>query len=338
MADISQITLLNGDVVNLKDSAGREAATTGLAGKVDIAQGVQNAGKILKVSSAGRLELAADSSGTGDVVGPASSTDGHVAVFNGTGGKTIKDSGFTIGKSVPPNAVFTDTTYESKTAASGGTDVSLVTTGEKYTWNSKTSNVGTVTGVKMNNGSAISPDANGVVNLGTVITSHQDISGKADLVDGKVPSSQLPSYVDDVLEYASLINFPLTGETGVIYIAIDTNKTYRWSGSAYVEISASLTLGTTSSTAYRGDYGNTAYGHATDSSRLTTAKSSGLYKFATTAQGHIASVTSIQKSDITALGITDVPAVTSSDNGKVLRVVSGAWAAVQLPSASGVSF
>jgi len=57
--------------------------------------------------------------------------------------------------------------------------------------------------------------------------------------DGKVPASQLPSYVDDVEEYADLASFPVTGETGKIYVAIDTGKTYRWSGSIYVEISAS---------------------------------------------------------------------------------------------------
>ena len=74
---------------------------------------------------------------------------------------------------------------------------------------------------------------------------------------GKVPSSQLPSYVDDVLEYASQSGFPATGETGKIYVAKDTNKTYRWSGSAYVEISASLSLGETSSTAYAGNKGKT---------------------------------------------------------------------------------
>lgn len=56
---------------------------------------------------------------------------------------------------------------------------------------------------------------------------------------GKVPSAQLPSYVDDVIEAANLAAFPVTGETGKIYVALDTNKTYRWSGSAYVEISAS---------------------------------------------------------------------------------------------------
>ena len=53
----------------------------------------------------------------------------------------------------------------------------------------------------------------------------------------KIDSIYLPSYVDDVLEYANLAAFPATGETGVIYVALDTNKIYRWSGSAYVEIS-----------------------------------------------------------------------------------------------------
>ncbi|QUE80979.1 hypothetical protein [Rhizobium rhizogenes] len=56
---------------------------------------------------------------------------------------------------------------------------------------------------------------------------------------GKVPSAQLPSYVDDVLEYANLAAFPGTGSAGIIYIADDTGKIYRWSGSAYVEISPS---------------------------------------------------------------------------------------------------
>lgn len=54
---------------------------------------------------------------------------------------------------------------------------------------------------------------------------------------GKVPANQLPSFVDDVLEYSALSSFPADGETGKIYVAIDTNKTYRWSGSTYIEIS-----------------------------------------------------------------------------------------------------
>ena len=89
-----------------------------------------------------------------------------------------------------------------------------------------------------------------------------DLTTKADLIGGKVPSSQLPAYVDDVLEFANLSNFPATGESGKIYIAIDTNVTYRWTGTGYAEISASLALGETSSTAYRGDRGKIAFDHS----------------------------------------------------------------------------
>lgn len=56
---------------------------------------------------------------------------------------------------------------------------------------------------------------------------------------GKVPSTQLPSYVDDVLEYADFASFPIEGEQGKIYVTLDSNKTYRWSGSVYIEISPS---------------------------------------------------------------------------------------------------
>jgi hypothetical protein len=60
--------------------------------------------------------------------------------------------------------------------------------------------------------------------------------------DGKVPSSQLPSYVDDVIEVSSFGTLPTTGETGKIYITLDTNKIYRWSGSVYVEVSSSAAV------------------------------------------------------------------------------------------------
>ena len=88
-------------------------------------------------------------------------------------------------------------------------------------------------------------------------------NGIAELdANGHVPASQLPSYVDDVLEFTKLSDFPTTGETDKIYIAMDTNKIYRWSGTTYIEISASLALGETSATAYRGDRGKTAYDHS----------------------------------------------------------------------------
>lgn len=87
-------------------------------------------------------------------------------------------------------------------------------------------------------------------------------SNKADLVNGVVPANQLPSYVDDVLEFANLAAFPVTGESGKIYYNIELSLMYRWTGSAYGVTSSSLALGTTETTAFRGDYGQAAYLHS----------------------------------------------------------------------------
>lgn len=93
-----------------------------------------------------------------------------------------------------------------------------------------------------------------------------ELDGKADLENGKVPAAQLPSFVDDVIEgyynttdhkfyEESTYITEITGESDKLYVSLDTNKTYRWSGSAFVEVSESLALGETSSTAYAGDKG-----------------------------------------------------------------------------------
>ena len=96
-----------------------------------------------------------------------------------------------------------------------------------------------------------------VTNDAQVKRSEMGVAGGVATLDqeGKVPSSQLPSFVDDVIEVDSYDNLPITGEAGKIYVTKDTNLTYRWSGSRYIEISASLALGETSSTAYPGDKG-----------------------------------------------------------------------------------
>lgn len=73
--------------------------------------------------------------------------------------------------------------------------------------------------------------------------------------DGIIPTSQLPSSVDQIIEYPSISDFPETGESNKIYLAKDTNLSYRWSGTQYTVISSSLSLGETSSTAYAGDKG-----------------------------------------------------------------------------------
>lgn len=110
---------------------------------------------------------------------------------------------------------------------------------------------------------------------------------------GKVPSAQLPSFVDDVIEgYLSGGKFykesthttQITGESGKIYIDLSTEKTYRWSGSAFAVISDTLALGETSTTAYRGDRGKVAYDHSqaaharTDATKVEKSTTNGNVK------------------------------------------------------------
>lgn len=131
----------------------------------------------------------------------------------------------------------------------------------------------------------------------------------ASKLTGTVPSDVLPSYVDDVIEgyyynegfYSDEThNKAIEGETGKIYVSLDTNKTYRYSGSIFVVISETLALGETSSTAYRGDRGKEAYDHATNKGN---AFSSVLGKVTTNDEGHVTTIVEVTKKDITDLGI-----------------------------------
>lgn len=164
-------------------------------------------------------------------------------------------------------------------------------------------------------------------------------SGVAELDSaGKVPSAQLPSYVDDVLEYANLASFPVTGESGKIYVALDTNKTYRWSGSAYVEISASLALGETSSSAYRGDHGKDAYDHsqASGNPHSTTAAQVGaatrLSGTATLAVANWAGSAAPYSYALTVAGMlaTDTPHVdrVTGTDATAAAAINTAWALI----------
>lgn len=214
---------------------------------------------------------------------------------------------------------------------------------------------------------------NAIANAAYIPTSQKGAnSGVAELdANGKVPSSQLPSYVDDVIEgYKSGADFfedsahtaskKITGETGKIYVDMSTNVTYRWSGTAYVEISASLALGETEATAYRGDRGKIAYDHSqsaharTDATAVAssttngkikingaettvyshptyTSKTSGLYKITVDATGHVSATAAVAKADLTGI-IGDfsstekglVPSPGSSNTGKFLRG-DGTW-------------
>ena len=214
---------------------------------------------------------------------------------------------------------------------------------------------------------------NAIANAAYIPTSQKGAnSGVAELdANGKVPSSQLPSYVEDVIGgYEGGADFfegsahtaskKITGETGKIYVDLSTNVTYRWSGTAYVEISASLALGETGATAYRGDRGKIAYDHSqsaharTDATAVAssttngkikingtettvyshptyTSKTSGLYKITVDATGHVSATAAVAKADLTGI-IGDfsstekglVPSPGSSNTGKFLRG-DGTW-------------
>lgn len=140
--------------------------------------------------------------------------------------------------------------------------------------------------------------------------------------NGRVPANQLPSYVDDVLE-GTLATFPTPGEAGKIYVDTSTNTSYRWSGSQYTKVASDLTLGNTSSTAFRGDYGTRAYAHAGAEAQYTAA-ASGLYRVTVNAEGHVTATDAVQASDITGLlGTAAVKDVPVSGNASTTQVVMG---------------
>ena len=194
--------------------------------------------------------LSADITLTAADVGAATSNHGHGAITND--GK--------IGTQAN-NAIYTGS---SGMLQAGTLPIAAGGTGANNAQNALANLGGVPTTRKINN-KALSDDISlTATDVGAIPVSLKGVAyGVAELDEtGKVPSSQLPSYVDDVLEYTSMSAFPATGETGKIYVALDTNKTYRWSGSSYVEISPSIALGETASTAYRGDRGKIAYDHS----------------------------------------------------------------------------
>lgn len=148
-------------------------------------------------------------------------------------------------------------------------------------------------------------------------------------------TSVIPEEYDDVLDYNSIDEFPETGKSGLLYIDASTNITYRWDGEKYVPLNCTLNIGETSNSAFRGDYGKVAYTHAIDNHKLSEPKSVGLYKISATKEGHIASLQSVTKSDITSLGIPDKDTtysvatttsdglMSSTDKAKLDALVSG---------------
>lgn len=109
--------------------------------------------------------------------------------------------------------------------------------------------------------------------IGAIAKTEKGVANGVAALDenGTVPAAQLPSYVDDIVEgYLYNSKFyeeeahttEITSETSKIYVDLATNNTFRWSGTQYTEVSKSLALGETASTAFRGDLGKIAYDHS----------------------------------------------------------------------------
>lgn len=153
------------------------------------------------------------------------------------------------------------------------------------------------------------------------------LGAKADLVDGKVPASQLPSFVDDVLEYSAKANFPSNGESGKIYVDLSTNLTWRWSGTAYVEISPSLALGETSATAYRGDRGKIAYDHSQSPHNYLASNgiAADSYKLGGVLASQYATITYLTSNYMTSNAIDNNYATKSELNNRVPVEIKGTY-------------
>lgn len=225
--------------------------------KIQIRRGLQEAVSRL-VLDEGELAVALD---TGNVY--VGTTAGNVHI-NPTGGTADTASKL----KTPQNFSITGDITAPEVSFDGTTAVVLNTTlpnlpgvGGEYT-KVQVNNKGQVTGggkLGFSDLPPISADQVGAIPM----TQKGTADGVASLdSSGKVPASQLPGFVDDVREFDNREAFPGTGEDGVIYIANDTNQTYRWGGSGYVPIGSDLALGETSSTAYPGDKGKTAYAHS----------------------------------------------------------------------------
>ena len=298
-------------------------------------------------------------------------------------------NGYTVAKSVPSDAKFTDTTYDDVTTSTRGlmtaadkTKLDGIASGAtKYshpTFTAKTSgfykiavnNEGHVTGTTNVEKSDITgliggtPSLEGhthddryytetevntklatksntghthtkseITDLATWATADtkpsynfSEIGGSVDVtrqLSGKIPEANLPSYVDDVLEYNSKSNFPTSGETGKIYVDISTNLTYRWGGSAYVEISPSLALGETSGTAYRGDYGAIAYAH----SQKRSGNPHGVTK-SDVGLGNVENKSSAEiRNDITKANVTKALGYTPANKSEIPTTYAGSKSA-----------
>lgn len=200
-------------------------------------------------------------------------SDSDVLTLTGTAGTLLTINDTTAGNTLVVNGNILATSISAVLTGNASTATALATprsingTNFDGTANITTANWGTGRTITIGStGKSVNGSANvtwSLAEIGAAATSHthaiSDVTGLQTALDGKIsstekgaangvapldadskiPATYLPSYVDDVLEYANQAAFPGTGATGIIYVALDTNKVYRWSGSAYVEISPS---------------------------------------------------------------------------------------------------
>ena len=216
--------------------------------------------------------------GNGDVIGPDGAVDGNLAAFDGTTGTLLKDSGIG-GTAVELNIAARHSHINSVELAKVSVGDHDVISGNPHGVDASDVGLSNVDNTS-DADKPVSTATQAALALRQALSEKGEADGYAGLdSEGKVPSSQLPASVDTIVEVADFASLPDPGVPGVIYVTLDDGKTWRWGGTEYVEISASLVLGSTSSTAHRGDHGAAAYAHvgvATGNPHNVTATNVGL--------------------------------------------------------------
>lgn len=190
--------------------------------QVGLGNADDTADSIKVVASAGKLTTARNIALGGDVIGTVS--------FDGSADVTVVAT-------IAANSVVlgADTTGNYVAGVTAGTGITVGgTAGEGWTPSVAITNVGTA-----GTYTKVTTNAQGQVTNGTTLSAGDIPSLDASkITSGVIDAARLPAYVDDVLEFANLAGFPAVGETGKIYVALDTNKAYRWSGSVYIYITS----------------------------------------------------------------------------------------------------
>lgn len=262
---------------------------------------------------------------------------GILAVANGGTGTTTSTGTGSVVRSASP----TFTGAPLSTTASADTNTTQIAT----------------TAFVIGQASSTSPAINGIAAVGTslryaradhvhpsdtskVNTSLLGVANGVATLDsgGKVPASQLPAYVDDVLEYANQAAFPATGETGKIYVALDTNKTYRWSGSAYIYITSgavdSVAGKTGVVTLVKGDVGLGNVDNTSDATKNIGGNAATATKLATART--INGVAFDGTANITVADSTKLPLTGGTMTGNLIIAPAGA-AAIEVGRTDGVA-